>query len=537
MAISVSLTLVGGATYDVSNYVKRYSIEVDEYLFNPENLKANTNGATFTLFRKCPYIDDIFAWTGDISVAISNDGTPCFTGYVTDNYALKISCYGGSDISFSCEDPGIKKLKTDWVSADALVTSFSGKKVCDPADTENSFVHILAGLAGVTLSSSLPTISDLVYFTIQDKDTRQYWEILEGVLYDFMYTFYFDASGNLCLFSFNELQGTSTQTVRSDATILQKSVGDTAIQVQKRLIQYKQVNVEFSEAGTLATALVYRDTTGGGTTDCDIEIAAGAYYPTSCDASTYAFIDYFLEDGRDILAVGSVSTAGIVVDSGITFTVDNLGTSARIRFLNTAGIARHIRQLKITGTSVIAVTADSKVTSTLAGGKKLTHEAKYLTTVAEAQNVANLLRYFYANSGSLYTFRAYHGTLYPSAILFPSETLYPLGDLIGLGELVNLKDPLWTGLNINCGVYRKKYTVGKAGATFDAVGIGTITLSDAVGHYPVVQIPNTSRKYPAEKALTTLSDTVDFVGQYGVYGGQRYIGSGTTTWALDDAGQ
>jgi len=43
--------------------------------------------------------------------------------------------------------------------------------------------------------------------------------------------------------------------------------------------------------------------------------------------------------------------------------------------------------------------------------------------------------------------------------------------------------------------------------------------------------------YPSEKALSTLSDTVDFDGQYGIYNGQRYIGTTPDTWTLNDAGQ
>lgn len=541
MAIVTTLTF-NSTAYDVSDYVMRHSIEIDEQLFNPDNLKPTTNRCDFKLSRSCPYIDELFAWTGDVEVSIVADGVAAFTGYLTDNYGLKITARGASDISLSAEDPGIKKLKTAWVSTGALVTVFAGDKVCDPADTANSFVHILAGLAGVTLATTLPTISDTVYFSVQDKDRKQYWDILEKVLLDYRHVFYFDATGKLALFALDGLTGTASQYVCTNGTILQKSPGDPGVEIKKRLIQYKEVIVNFDEGETLASATVFRDTTGQGLTDCEIEIAAGAYYPTSCDASTYAYIDYFLEDGREIKAVDSI-TADFSLDSGITYELTNLGTSAQIRFYNPTGLTRSIRKLKITGTNVLAVKADSKVTSTIAGGKKLEYDANYITELADAQSLANLLRYYYANSGSLYTFRAYAGTLYPSDTLFPSDTLYPLGDTILLGDITRLHDPVWTGLDVNCGIYRKKYVVGKAGATFDAVGIGTITLGDAVSIYPIYQ-PNARPivgLYPTEKALTNdpagaTPDTVDFDGQYGIYGGQRYVGTTPTTWTLDDAG-
>jgi hypothetical protein len=40
--------------------------------------------------------------------------------------------------------------------------------------------------------------------------------------------------------------------------------------------------------------------------------------------------------------------------------------------------------------------------------------------------------------------------------------------------------------------------------------------------------------YPNTKRLTTLSDTVDFNGQYGIYNGVRYRGTMPNTWVLDD---
>lgn len=537
MTLSVIIT-AGVTAYDCSDYVVLHSVEIDEQLFNPESFKPNTNKAVLRLHRTCPYIDEIFAADGDISIAITADAIPVFSGYLTDNYTLKITARGGSDVELTAEDPGIRLLKKPWVSTGGLYTSFSGKKVCDSADSANSFVHILAALAGVTVSSTVPTISDLVYFSVEDKKKFQYWEILEGVLFDFRHTFYFDASGELCLFAFGGLTGTPSTVVRSDATILQKSLGDAGIEIKKRFIQYKEVNVQYKEGELVTSAVVFRDTTGQGLTDCDIEIATGGYYPTSCDASTYAYIDYFLEDGRDILAVTS-ATADFVVDTGITYEFTHIGKSAQIRFYNPTALPKHIRKLRVTGLNVYAVKADSTMTSNEGGGKKLEYEAKYLTENADAQSLANLLRYVYANSSALYTFRSYQGVLYPATDLYPSETLYPLGDTLELGGLIRLYDPLWTGLDVNCAIYRKKYTVGKAGATFEALGIGIINMGDASVYKPVAKpiIKPIVGQYPTQKALTTLSDTVDFDGQYGVYNGQRYVGTMPNTWTLDDAGQ
>lgn len=532
MAISVLLTL-GATQYDISGDVKRDSIEIDEQLFNESDLRPTTNRCTMVLSRRSSIIPTLFAWGGTVGVSVSADGAPCFTGYLTDNYTLAISCRGKSDVKLQAEDPGIKKLKTAWVSANGLYTSLNGVQVCNPAAPGSSFVHILADRAGVTLSPSLPTISDIIYYTVQDKDKKQYWEIAEKILYDFLYTFYFDASGRFCLYYFGALTGTPTTTVRSDGSIVQRNPGDDAIVVSRRLIQYGEVVVDYHEAETVSSAVIYRDTTGQGLTDCEIPIAPGGYYPSACDAATYAYIDYQLEDGRAVLEVASVA-ADFALDSGIEYELTNLGKSARIRFHNTSAITAYIRKLKIIGNNVIAEKAMGKVTSTEAGGKRLDYSADYITTSTQAGKLANMLRYFYANSGSLYTFRSFHGVLYPGSI-YPGA-YYPLGDDIALGEIVRLQDPLWTGLDVAIGVYRKRYTVGRAVAQYDAVGIGDINLSAATVTVPTVTA-RTAPQAQSIKLLSSLADPVDYAGQYGSYQGTRYIGTPPTTWTRDDAGQ
>jgi len=388
----------------------------------------------------------------------------------------------------------------------------------------------------------MPTISAPLYFTVKDSDSKDYWGILADVLFEHQYVFYFNAAGELALFSLAGLTGTPAQMVSTSADVLAKN-GDIGIKVTKRLLTWKHVDVKFKEAETLGGAVIYRDTTGQtAINDCDIPLAGGAYYPSTCDASTYAYIDYFLEDGREILSVGSAAS-DFVVDSGITAAFTNLGLSARVRFLNTLGITADIRKLKVSGTNVVAVKAQSKVIAGEFSKFKKEYEAKYLTDKTKATELANLLYYFYKNSSSTYKWRSYMGTLYPSETLFPAATLYPLGDLIALGEKIDLKDPVFSGLDVDVAVTKRKYRLGYYGADYEGVGIGTITLSSAVGYTPTAPAIVPGPKYLATKPLTAdplgaSPDTADFVGQYGVYSGQRYTCTALpSTWALDDAGQ
>ena len=540
MALSVVLT-IDSTPYDVADYVMKDSIIIDESLFNDKDLRPTTNKASFILQRACPYIDELFAWADDVPITISLDSVLAFTGYLTDDHSLSIGTTGAREVKIDAEDPGIRKLKVSWVSTDTLSTIFNGDKVCDPADTGNSFVHILAGLAGVNLAT-MPTISAPLYFTVKDSDSKDYWGILADVLFEHQYVFYFNAAGELALFSLASLTGTPAQMVSTSADVLAKN-GDVGIKVTKRLLTWKQVDVKFKEAETLAGAVIYRDTTGQtAINDCDIPLAGGAYYPSTCDASTYAYIDYFLEDGREILSVGSAASA-FVVDSGITAEYLNLGLSARVRFLNTLGITADIRKLKVAGANVVAVKAQSKVIAGESSKFKKEYEAKYLTDKTKATELANLLYYFYKNSSSTYKWRSYMGTLYPSETLFPAATLFPLGDLIALGEKIDLKDPVFSGLDVDVAVTKRRYRLGYYGADYEGVGIGTITLSSAVGYTPTAPAIVPGPKYLATRPLAAdpagaSPDTADFIGQYGVYAGQRYTCTALPdTWALDDAGQ
>jgi hypothetical protein len=107
------------------------------------------------------------AYDDAIGVSVAADGTTYFTGYFTDSFRFSITSSGAQDVKIECEDPGIRKLKTAWVSADGIGTTFAGDKICDPADTAHSVLHKIATLAGV-LCSRLPTISQQVTWVLDN---------------------------------------------------------------------------------------------------------------------------------------------------------------------------------------------------------------------------------------------------------------------------------------------------------------------------------------------------------------------------------
>lgn len=537
MALNVTLT-ISGTPYDVTQWVIKDSIEIIEELFN-DDLAPNTNRATLTLSRTCPYIDEILTATSDIAISIS-DGSPLFAGYLTNDHSFSVTLWGASDLELKCEDPGIVKLKRAWISADGIGTTMVGYKVCDPADTAHSVIHTIATLSGTTLAASLPSITSTVYLTVLDKDGKTYWDILAEILTEFKRVFYFTRDGKLALYDLTQMSGTTGTLVSTQEGILSRE-GNQGISYKKRLWRYDEIDVSFAEVETLASAVVFKDTTGQvGTYECNIAIAAGAYYPTNANADTYAFIDYFSEDGREIIAVGS-GAIDFQSDNNSAFTVEftHVGKSGKIRIKNNDTIPHTISRLRVNGTTVVVKRADSKVIAGNGGKLKNEIETKHITTKAQAQELANLIWYFYKNSHATYSFRAFMGFLYPSDSLVPSDTLYPAGDELVCGEIVHLVDPVFTGLDTYVCVTRKKWTVGKNGADYEAVGIGAISLNDSVAHWttstPAKQVPQNIALNP--KQLSSLTDPVDFDGQYGIYNGVRYRGTMPNTWTRDDAGQ
>lgn len=116
----------------------------------------------------------------------------------------------------------------------------------------------------------------------------------------------------------------------------------------------------------------------------------------------------------------------------------------------------------------------------------------------------------------------------------------------GIDELETV-DCIVAGVDLNDDL-SAKLTLFEAAPAVHTADTGAIPdFVSKVSFGPVPSAPSTKSQvfppapdvipYPSEKALSTLSDTVDFDGQYGIYNGQRYFGTTPSTWTLDDAGQ
>jgi hypothetical protein len=427
------------------------SVEIQTSLHN--ELEPTTNKASFLLNRGAAIIPLILAATDNIKVNIEDDGSALFTGYLTDSYTWSITSRGEAPIALSAEDPGIKLLKKSWVSTNAVYTFRDSIKVCDSSDTENSLIHIVALLAGCEVSPSIHTITSTVALEIQDKDYKTYWDVLEGILFEFGYVFFFNPSGFLTLYKIATEAIATLGTIDADNLVC---VSGNAIETKKKLRQYKQVKVSWDEYTTLESEKIYEDITGATDTySCNIELAADEYYPSTSTESVFTYADYScIDSGNEFIYAKSITT-DFIADQGIEIEYENCGSRLKLRCHNTTAATASIRRLAVSG-NVLAV----KSTNTTIVGESSTEVLKYTSTYLHDKSSVDIL------ANSLSEYYKYSNFTY----LFKSTSNYPLGGI------VTLRDNFFSGLDVKV-ILIKKYLNSNSYYSYEAQGIALFNLS------------------------------------------------------------
>lgn len=265
-----------------------------------------------------------------------------FVGYIRDTVTVNTNETKVKNIKISCVDPGLflKKKSTS-------TTVYINNKICDPNDKENSILHKLMILAGYNETADVKTtttISQVIpYFIITEETT--YWELLEKLLFEYCYVFYFDVDGKLDLYDLAPTSITTSNTF--DNSNMEKK-----IKQQKRNIKNDGIEITWYEQKTLSNVVVFSDTTGGDEdTKAKIELEPGEYYPENADTRTW-YADYSLDDKEFIVAVSPY--LDVTKDSGITTITSDLdNVRAEIVFRNDAGENKTIYKFDIKGTTVV----------------------------------------------------------------------------------------------------------------------------------------------------------------------------------------
>lgn len=365
--------------------------------------------------------------TKDILVTVTKDGSGYFSGIVQNQFEVGLGTRL-RPVSVKCVDRGEllrRKIKSTFAWADY--------EVCTPSATATSIVHALLTLAGFT--SGEWNITEVInktidYFVIVETEGRTYWDVLEKLLFEFGYTFYFDATGDFRLGELYPATATSTQTFDETNIVGVLSLG-------KQARRFEGVEVEWCAHKTLTGALVFSDTTGGDeTTKCYIPVAASDHHPDGVEDYD-VYCEYAVE-GYELIYVASAAIDWLGHSDLVLDTFTSYYRRALVDIRNSNGSStRYITKLDITGTAVVRGDPRFTVCEFVAGTEKADKiTAEWITTSADAKQLASGVMRHYRYGYITYRF-ASRTLVDPGAIVTVQDPILGMDNKVRIASRVD----------------------------------------------------------------------------------------------------
>lgn len=381
----------GNGWTDVTHLVQQASLKKSERLWS--DLKATANTAQMTLdwdsnvWNKLLTTDTLAT---EILVRIQESSSDWFTGLVRDTFKARSSQLP-SGISVECVDYSQrldKRMK--WTGA------LANYKVCDTANQSTSLLHYLLTQEGSGITLNVSDIDKTVpyYVNVDGYDEKTFAQALSELLFEFGYTYGFNASGEFVIYDL--FPASTTTSDDFDGTNIRGE-----LTITKRREKFDGVRVEWWDLGSETNAIVFNDTTGGsGSEAASIDVANGDCYPGSCSDDTYA--EYQFEAG-DVVAVTS-ATLDVEVDGMTQTTFTNQFRRAALKYTNSTGSTATITKMQIKGT----VQYRRKLNFTQSSGWvnsdfRQDIKTQYINAEADAQKLATGLRRYYKFSDFKYS--------------------------------------------------------------------------------------------------------------------------------------
>lgn len=435
-------------------------------------LKSSSNQVTLQLEKDCTSIEDIIATDGDIKAVLSDGVSPLFTGYLSTNYSWTVTATGKQALEITLEDVGTRLLGKAFM--------FSGQHLFH-CSTSNALAAICI-TAGITISDECIFIDDIVTKTVDSSQCCK--DIIDQMLYELGYVYYFDEKGELRLF---QIDCTSTEGIltldKNDLYV----VGGKAITLDKKIRQYKSAQVTFTRLGEANHYLIYRNATGRGDGHpyCYLELSPGSYFdgtetyttPEWEEAQADTFRDPALIEAcnaeseitlvgsNEIIAVSNISTEFTAQSGYVTCTISEAGGPyITILAHNGGDLPYYITRMDAYGD--IIYVKDTSIVRTGDPGAEgssdnlLQEDLQYVHTKELAGRHANLLSQYHRYCNSQYGF-------------FSKRDIPP-------GTIVRLQDNALSGLEVTVLITAKSYTDESDVIRYSAVGISTFDLSAEV---------------------------------------------------------
>lgn len=450
------------------SYIINNSIKIKRQLLN--GLKSSSNQLTLQIAKDCSAVEDIVATDGDVKVVLKDGQAVIFTGYLSTNYTWTVASNGRQALNITIEDVGSRLLGKSFIE--------NGHHFFNC--TVHAAILAICDAAGVTVSPQCTIITNQIINTVDNGVTCK--DLLEQILYENGYVFYFDNLGELRVY---KIDCTSTSGVPViDKTKLYEMSG-RAISLTKKVRQYKSARVSFKSLGTASNFLVYRLTTGQDEEhpDCYMELGDLQWFDgleiyENADWSQQIADEFRIPAlieacnagseqekvaGNKIVAVSNVRKV-FSGESGVT--CDLIGAGGpylQITAHNTGYGVKHITKLEAIAdiiyekdTTVLRTNESALETET--SNNLIDEEMSFIHDKAIAQKHANLLAQYHKYCNSQYTF-------------FSKEQ-------IALGSVVELKDNLHSGLDTFVLVFASEESDTTDVFQYTAIGISVFSLDD-----------------------------------------------------------
>lgn len=358
-----------------------------------QDLRPTVNTLEFDMHRDTTVISNLLT-EDDIYIRVHKDAADWFTGNLRDNVSIT-NARNIRPVRIECVDYG-ERLKRRAAFTDAWINY----QVSDTSNTAQSIVHQLLAEHGDGIALNVVDDGNVVpYFVnVDGVDDRTYWSLLEEILFEYGYAFNFNESGE---FELVELFPSSVTTSGTfDGTNTRNE-----LRIEKKLEAYKGVEVHWWTLQTATGALIFKDTTGGDSSnEMSVVLANGDSYPESSGANpVYAEYDY---DGAEIIYVTNAALE--FLPATLTQTVfTNFYQRAQIQLDNATGSNKTLTKLRVTGDVTYRHQLNIRRSEDyLTKDYRLTIETKHIATSALAEKLCTGTKRYYEYGNFTYELRS-----------------------------------------------------------------------------------------------------------------------------------
>jgi len=335
--------------------------------------------------------------TKNIPVRILKDGEPYFWGFVRNKF------------SFS-KTQKLQPLKVEIVTASFLLKRNVKSFISLISSTVSEILVVVLLDAGI-IDYDLPNITTVLP-AFKATTEEEYHDIITDLLFEYGWTFYFDATGKLKTFKLipNSLSTTKT----FNGTNIRREIKQI-----KSEEEFEKVIVKYSTLVNINSATMFSDTTGAKTNfKCFIEIPPNSYMGNGENDSWFAELSHPI---GEIFHIEN-PILDIIKDPDISVdTFELVNNRILLKIKNNSLLTKSIRKLDIRADVILLKEEiNYSITGNNDSNKFEEYESKYIYTQSIANSLASVMLYFYKFSDFDYELE--------------SHIDYNLGDIVQVSE-------------------------------------------------------------------------------------------------------